>query len=111
MVFTLVTTVTLGGSAPQRECRSEITCSPPNPTFFSWTKGLTQVRTRAHDKRALEQLALNVHVKSFMVMVTYMKFCIFILCHEVKLFTLSVSGHLVVLFIYLLLIINYYYYY
>ena len=39
------------------ECRSDKTCSHP------WTKGLTQVRTSAHDRRALYQLALNVHVK------------------------------------------------
>ena len=36
---------------------------------MSWTKGLTQVRTSAHDKRALQQLALNVHVKPVMAMV------------------------------------------
>ena len=33
--------------------------------FLSWTKGLTQVRSSAHEKRVLQQLALNVHVKPF----------------------------------------------
>ena len=49
----------------QRECSSEKTCYHPNPHFFflSWTNGLTQFRTCAHDK----QLDLNVHVKSYFV--------------------------------------------
>ena len=43
-------TVILGGNA-----RNEIPYSPPNPKppLSLWWKGLTQVRTSAHDKRAL----------------------------------------------------------
>ena len=33
--------------------------------FLSWMKGLTQVRTSAHDKQALKQLALNVHINLY----------------------------------------------
>ena len=36
----------------------------PLPFFFlSWTEEPTKVGTCAHDRRALQQLALNVHVK------------------------------------------------
>ena len=39
----------------QHESHSEITYTQPNPNpnFLSWTKGLIQVRTNAHDKCAL----------------------------------------------------------
>ena len=38
---------------------------PPPPSFFplSWTEEPTKTGTCSHDRRALQQLALNVHVK------------------------------------------------
>ena len=61
----------------------QIIHSPPNPTpkvFLSWTKGLTQVRTSAHDKCALQQPALNVHLKPLIVLYCIVLHCIVLYC-------------------------------
>ena len=71
----------------QRECRSEITCSlsNPNPIFLSWTKGLTQIRTSAYEKR--------VHVKPFSVQFNQLYICAF--CgKDITLFVPALNGNL-----------------